>query len=90
MGGLVDTIRRGANFAVGKGYKTSGERKRAREGREAVAEKGARDTEQLRLDEMFAGGLMPDEDFLKRAARRKAARRRGSRADTVLTEDTLG
>ena len=90
MGGLVDTLRRGANFAVGKGYKTSGERKRARVGREEAAAESKASAEQLRLDEMFAGGLMPDADFLKRIARRKAAMRRGSRADTVLTEDTLG
>ena len=36
--------------------------------------------------------LMPDEDALKRARRRKAASRKGGRASTVLTgdEDKLG
>lgn len=45
--------------------------------------------EQLRKDEMFASGRMPDEEELRRSQRRIAARRRGSRAETVLT-DTLG
>ena len=83
MAGLSNTFRRMANVSMGRGYKTSGERKRGEAAKAASAE-------QLRLDEMFAGGQMPDEDFLKRAARRKAAKRRGSRADTILTEDTLG
>ena len=45
--------------------------------------------EQERKDKMFAAGRMPDEEELRRNQRRLAAKRRGSRADTVLTE-TLG
>ncbi len=45
--------------------------------------------EQARKDKMFAGGRLPDEDELRRNQRRLAASRRGSRAETVLTE-TLG
>ncbi len=86
MSGLVDTLRRGANFAVGKGYKTSGERKRSREARI----QGVADARQIELDKVFASGQIPDEDDLKRRTRRIAAARRGSRANTVLTEDTLG
>ena len=60
-------------------FKTPRDKVRARE---ATAE-------QLRKDEMFAAGRMPDEEELRRNQRRIAARRRGSRAETVLT-DTLG
>ena len=86
MSGLVDTLRRGANFAVGKGFKTSGERKRSRIGRE----QGAADARQAELDKVFAGAQMPDEEDIRRRQRRLAAKRRGSRVDTILTEDTLG
>ena len=80
MSGLTNTLRRGANFALGKGYKTSGERKRARVAREQTAK-----------DELFASAQLPDEELIRRNERRKAAKRRGSRVSTVLTdEDTLG
>ncbi len=79
MSSLFDYGRRTGNWIIGRGLKTSGERKRE----EAAVE-------QQRKDKMFASGEIPDEDFLKRAARKKAARRRGSRIETVLTEDTLG
>ena len=79
MGGLVDSIRRMANASRGKGYSTSGERKRGRVKRTQDA-----------LDKTFASAQMPDEEDIKRKQRRVSAKRRGSRADTVLTEDTLG
>ena len=60
-------------------FKTPRDKVRAREA----------DSEQLRKDKMFAAGRMPDEEELRRNQRRIAARRRGSRAETVLT-DTLG
>jgi len=44
---------------------------------------------QKALDKMFAKPEFPDEEKIRRDARRKAATRRGSRVSTVLT-DTLG
>ena len=85
MSGLQNTFKRAFSFAKGGKYATGAERQAEKEAKQQAIE----DTEQIRLDEMFAGGQVPDEDFLKRAARRKAAQRRGSRVDTVLT-DTLG
>lgn len=41
-------------------------------------------------DKIYSKGDMPDEEFLRRNARTLAAKRRGSRASTVLTEDKLG
>jgi hypothetical protein len=59
---------------------TSGEKKR----RDAARE-------QHRLDEIYAGAEMPDEEVIKRNERRKAAKRRGSRQRNVMTdEDMLG
>ncbi len=46
--------------------------------------------EQTRLDKIYSSAQFPDEEEIKRNERRKAAKRRGSRADTVLTEETLG
>ncbi len=77
MSGLKNTFKRMMSFSTGSGYETHTESDIRRGG------------PQKRLDKMFASGEMPDEDFIKRIARRKAAMRRGSRADTVLTE-TLG
>ena len=78
MSALNRTRKRIINFAKGKGYMTGGERKR----KKAAKAKA----------ELFADAQVPDEDDLKRIERRKAARRRGSRADTVLTDvmDQLG
>ena len=44
---------------------------------------------QARLDKTFQSALMPDEEDIVREERRKAAKRRGSRADTVLTDQDL-
>ena len=80
MSGLNNTVRRLANVSRGKGYMTSGERKR----KEAAAV-------QTKKDKMFAGATMPDEEEIARNERRKAAKRRGSRVSTVMTDDdTLG
>jgi hypothetical protein len=48
--------------------------------------------EQARLDQIYAGAEMPDEELIRRNERRKAALRRGSRQRNVLTDDvdTLG
>lgn len=85
MSGLKNTLKRAFSFAKGGKYATGAERQAKAEGVKAAAA----EAEQLKLDEMFASGQIPDEDFLKRAARRRAAKRRGSRVDTILT-DTLG
>lgn len=80
MSGLKNTFRRAANASIGRGYMTSGERKR-----KAAAKV------QAGKDKMFSEALMPDEELIKRNERRKAATRRGSRVSTILTdEDTLG
>ncbi len=78
MSSLTREIRRGTQASMGRGYKTKGERKRAGAVRHQTAK-----------DEMFAGAQMPDEEDIRRVERRKAARRRGSRAETILT-DQLG
>ncbi len=42
---------------------------------------------QMKLDKMYAGAAMPDEEIIRRNERRKAAARRGSRQRNVLTDD---
>lgn len=79
MSGIGKLFRRSVNASLGKGFKTHAERQEARKARH-----------QAGLDKMFASAKMPDEEEIKRSERRKAARRRGSRVETVLTDDTLG
>lgn len=80
MSGLKNTTKRLVNASVGRGYKTNTERRQKKE----TKRKGA-------LDAQFANVAMPDEEELQLVERRRAARRRGSRAATVLTSvDTLG
>lgn len=80
MSGLKNTGKRLWNLGTGKGYKTN---------REIRMEKEAK--VQAAKDKMFASAMVPDDEAIKRNERRKAARRRGSRASTVLTEnDRLG
>ena len=80
MSGLKNTVKRLANFSMGKGYKTSAERRQEREAKHQAA-----------LDKVYAGAEMPDEESIRRNERRKAAARRGSRQRNVLTdEDQLG
>ncbi len=78
MSGLENTFKRLHSFGTTGKYSTRDERRQKR-----VVQ------EQTRKDTMFASGQMPDEEEIRRTERRKAARRRGSRADTVLT-DRLG
>ena len=78
MSGLENTAKRLINASTGKGYQTNKERR---------AKKVAK--HQAGLDAIYAGAQMPDEQEVRRKERRKAARRRGSRADTILT-DQLG
>lgn len=79
MSGLKNTWRRSGNFILGKGYTTKKERDRKK-----AAQR------QAELDKVYQGAQIPDEEEIQRDERRKAAKRRGSRADTILTEDTLG
>ena len=82
MAGLKNTMRRLGNAGRGKGYKTTDER----HAEEAAARQAVKDK---RYDE--AAGSMPDDEQIKRNERRKAAKRRGSRVSTVLTDnETLG
>lgn len=78
MSGLKSTFKRIMSFSKGSGYETHGESDVRRGGPKA------------RMDVIFgeAGG-QPDLEEARRRAKRREARRGGSRADTVLT-DTLG
>jgi len=80
MSGLKNTVKRSINVSVGRGYKTNTERREKKE----ADRQGA-------LDAQFSNAELPDEEQLELVERRRAARRRGSRAATVLTSgDTLG
>jgi hypothetical protein len=80
MSGLKNTAKRLANMSLGRGYKTNDERRQEKKGKITAAK-----------NKMFQSAQMPDEEDIRRVERRKAARRRGSRAQTVMTErDTLG
>lgn len=80
MGGLKNTGKRLLNLGTGRGYMTNQER---RDKKKAKVKKGK--------DKMFQSAALPDEEEIRLVERRKAARRRGSRAQTVLTDlDTLG
>ncbi len=80
MSGLKNTVKRIANASMGRGYKTS---------RELRTERAAK--AQAKKDKLFSSAEMPDDELIARNERRKAARRRGSRVSTILTDDdTLG
>ncbi len=80
MSGLKNTAKRLANASMGRGYMTNDERRQ----KKAAKVKKAK-------DKMFQNAVLPDEEDIRRVERRKAARRRGSRASTVLTDrETLG
>lgn len=78
MSGLKNTAKRMMSFSKGKGYTTGAER----QAKADAAEKG-------RLDAIYGAAQLPDEEAQRRKARRTQAGRRGSRAETVLT-DQLG
>lgn len=80
MSGLKNTVKRLASASIGRGYST---------GREKRTKKAAQ--RQAELDKIYQGAQIPDEEEIAREERRKAAKRRGSRADTILTDqETLG
>lgn len=80
MAGLKNTVKRIVNVSIGKGYKTNRERRQEKAGKAQAVK-----------DRMFAAAELPDEEAIRRNERRKAAKRRGSRVSTVLTDqDTLG
>jgi len=80
MSGLKNTSKRIMNASVGRGYMTNEERRQKKKGKIKKAK-----------DKMFQSAALPDEEEIRLVERRKAAKRRGSRAQTVLTDlDTLG
>ena len=80
MSGLKHTAQRAKNASMGKGYKTSKERRQQKKGKK-----------QKKMNKKFENAVMPDEQEIRRNERRKAAARVGSRASTVMTDqETLG
>ncbi len=79
MSGLKNTFKRMMSASKGSGYETHAESDVRRGG------------PKKRADVVYGGAALPDEDDLARMARRRQARRRGSRASTILTDqETLG
>jgi hypothetical protein len=80
MGGLSNTAKRLANVSMGRGYMTNEERKQKKKAKIKAGK-----------DKMFQSATLPDEEDIRRVERRKAAKRQGARASTVLTDrETLG
>jgi len=82
MSGLKNTAKRAWNFSTLRGYQTNTEKRQ---------EKAAK--KQAGLDKIYSSVAIPDAEEIKRNERRKAAKRQGSRANTVLTyteRDRLG
>lgn len=80
MGGLKNTVKRVSNAVVGRGYMTNDERRQKKKAKVTAGK-----------NKMFQNAALPDEEDIRRVERRKAAARRGSRAQTILTDrDTLG
>lgn len=80
MGGLSNTRKRLWNFGTGRGYQTNKERSEKQRGKIKA-----------KKDKMFQSAALPDEEEIRLVERRKAAKRKGSRAQTVMTDlDRLG
>ena len=80
MSGLKNTQKRLWNLGMGRGYKTNEERRQKKLGKITKAK-----------NKMFASAQLPDEEDIRRVERRKSAKRRGSRAQTVMTSrESLG
>ena len=80
MSSVDKVVRRTVRWVGGHGFMTGSEKRK----KDLAKVKAGK-------DEQFANAAMPDEQAIKLAERRKAARRRGSRAATVMTSDeTLG
>lgn len=75
MGGLKNTGRRLKNVVSGRGYMTDKERYQKQKGKRTAAK-----------DKMFQNAALPDEEEIRLVERRKAAKRKGSRVKTVLTD----
>lgn len=73
MGSLVE---RTMNWTTGKGFVDNEEKKEIKKAEE-----------QARLDKIYTGAQMPDDESIRRSSRRKAALRKGSRQRNVLTDD---
>ncbi len=76
MSKLGHTFQRAKNASMGKGYKTSKEKKKVKAGKK-----------QSRVDKVYANAQIPDEEEIARNERRKSAKRRGSRVSTIMTND---
>lgn len=80
MSGLKNTAGRIWQAGKGQGYKTKHERN---------LENTAKVTDAK--NKMFGEATLPDDEVIKRNERRKSAKRRGSRVNTVLTDrESLG
>ena len=80
MSGLKNTRKRLWNVGHGKGFKTDSEIQQEKDVKKQNA-----------LDKVYAGAEVPDDEQLKRDERRKQAKRQGSRANTILSNnDQLG
>lgn len=77
MSGLRNTYKRIMSFSKGSGYETHGESDIRRGGPKS------------RMDKIFGGADAPDLEEGRRRSKRKQAARRGSRAETIMT-DQLG
>lgn len=80
MSGLKNTMKRATNLGLGRGYATNEERREKARGKITAAK-----------NKMFASSQLPDEEEIRRVERRKSAKRKGSRAQTVMTDrESLG
>ena len=79
MSSLKNTGKRMFNLQYGRGFKTNDEIRAERKMKRQNA-----------LNKIYQSAEMPDPEEELRKGRKKAAGRMGSRASTVLTDDTLG
>ncbi len=73
MSSLVESS---ANWIGGKGFVDNDAKREIKKAEQ-----------QARLDKVYSGAQMPDDESVRRNSRRKAAGRRGSRQRNVLTDD---
>lgn len=73
---MASLVEKSTNWTMGKGFMTNDERREQKKAEE-----------QARLDKIYSGAQMPDDESIRRNSRRKAASRRGSRQRNVLTDD---
>ena len=84
MSGIKNTVQKFKNASLGRGFHTSKEVRTYKARHKAADVKAGK-------DKMFQNAVLPDEEEIRLVERRKAAKRKGSRAQTVMTDrDTLG